>query len=346
MDPKQLLQQINFRRLTPIQVIGLCIGGLLVLGLVLKFATPTQETVNPEQFNVKIPEVKPTLTDNRQKLTITWNNSEPSVPKELHYYTVTTPLLDQDQVGQMAGILGFTSSQAINTNSNKDLVWVDGNRSLSVNLTTGPFSYSNPNATSSGHFVSDSDTIANAQSLLTNIFGNNNLKFTPDKTVTYYKVSTTGNTVTTIDKANIATVNFNETLKDFIYLTPSGDKGMVTMVITPNRQITFLQIFGGFQQVVESKPVPTLAYSQMTKIAENQAQRLTSGSTTNDESDILSQSSLSFSVNSVDIIYVGGVDNQTISPVYRLTGTLSGPTLTSRNASFAVPALDPATYSN
>lgn len=329
-------------------IIGLSLLLVFIAAVILRFLTPSPKapvTTTGQQTRIKSPDLSSPLGSTDQTLEIVWNNPQFTPPSSLPYYSSTTSLLNSQNVNDIAQTLGFTPDQRIPTNSLNNLIWIFDKLSLSINLPFGPLSFIDANDPPDFPPTPLDSQIASAQQNLTTLFPGAQFSNQPELTQ-YFTVDSDSNTLqpATAASAQLTRLSFTQSIDQYPYITSSPLTSPITMVLNNLNQIQQLQVIGGASQIDQaSDSLPLLTIDQLKQIAPQKARKLSSTSIET-EAAVSSQSSLTFTVEKLDLAYLSLPSDKTLQPVYRLTGILTGHGIDPTPATYFVPAFQSQYY--
>lgn len=311
----------------------------IALVLLILIIVQQQSHQTPLQSLPTIPPPSPSLPSPLpdRDLKIVWNITPPSLPKALPYYRSSPVTFNTQYTDNFTSYLGFAPNHLVSTNSRTRL-WINDQLSLNINLPHGPLTYVDSSTPDAIKPPSQEFLLQSATQHLSNIFPS--LEITPDtNTIKYLTTNpeTFTFTETTSDQAQFTLIGFRQVIESFPSITPSNTTTPITIILNNHGQIQQLEVTSIINQYQKiSDNISLLSIEKLMEIAPQQAIKI-STSKIDTETNLSKDKDQTLTVDQLDLVYLSLSNDNTLQPVFRLTGLLSTPS-TSTPAIFVVPA--------
>ena len=319
--------------------------GLLLLGLIIIYLfavrekAPSAITPSPSPAPiVVIPTIG--LAPTSQRLIINWNSLTFGTPEKLPFFTITAPLIDSQSISVIAATLGFSDNDLKPSLKTTSRFYVKNNLSLFASTVQNQvlFNAITPLPTKQG-FASPAVLQQKAETYLRQFFTGQS--FFPAGTdyffgssADYYPQKVTPN------KANLVRLSYRQELNGYPLLTTSAKNAIVSFTFDSNQILRSLEISGGFNTTEAGSQLALLDFNALKIQGPRLAVLLSLETTVDNKSLIDNQLSVTFDLDSLELIYFAKPDDRQIIPVFLLSGILKG-SFPDTPATYLVPAARP-----
>jgi len=300
--------------------------------------TPVR-TITPTTILNEFPKTNP-----QQSLTFTWNNQTIDQYKEIKLFSVTSPLIRQENILRIADLFGFKDTDKKKVLKTNNFRWGSENRTLFASIPQDQMFYTNKDIPSSSLPVLNDEKIkVNILGHLTALFGNavaNNL--TANSDIRLYKVTMdlsgiAKNVTASKPEATIYEISFRQTIETVPVVALSGTSDIVTISIDRNNNIVRFSVYGGLSDFKELTTSPSITTQQLKNISPVKAIRITAVVSDSIDEAYMNADQISLNVNKIELAYLQ--EGLSLHPVYLLYVDMTGKDLAKASAIYSVPAL-------
>lgn len=304
--------------------------GLVIVGVYFRLQTPATTPIS----ETPTPLIPPPNPDVTQKFTINWGSvTFPKVTSANIYQS--SSLLNRNLVLQLATSLGFSASHQVDTKTTTDFVYVNNDKSLTVNLPLGPLTFSDLTPPASKGFTNSDpkNEVLLAVSTLLGISPANLQAGTPE--FLFQPSASAPTKSSTHPQANLVKYSIHQVVDSMPIVSLTQSSATIDVILDNQYHVKQLEVYSPTNV---SNPISKtlLTSSQVKSIANTSASLLPTGSDIETSSSINQLENINFTVTNVSLVYY--LQDNSLVPVFRLDGTLilSG---TPTAASIIVPAL-------
>ena len=330
---------------------------ILVIVLLVIFNSPTKvpsispitEPVIPSSTPIRV--ITPTTilnafpkSESQQTLSFTWNNHTIDQYKEIKLFSVTSPLIRQENILRIADLLGFKDTDKKKVLKKNNYRWGSDNHTFFASVPQDQMFYASSIIPSSSiQATSDEKIKSNIFGHLTTLFGNavaNNL--TPNSDIRLYKITTDlsgmpNEVSASKPEATIYEMSFRQTIEDIPVVALSGTADIVTISIDRSNTLVKFSVYGGLSNFKQLTISPSITTQQLKNLSPTKAIRITSAGSVSMDEAYMNADQLSLSVNKIELAYLQ--EGLSLHPVYLLYVDITGKDLVKTSGIYSVSAL-------
>ncbi len=274
-----------------------------------------------------------------QILIINWSDVRIVSPKQLPYYTITSPLIDSNLIKNVAVSLGFSANDAKKTLTNSSYLYSKNNQSLFASTAQNQIQYTySASPSSTAGFPSLTRINQKVSAYLQQFFPNQTFQSTSEPEYFYTISNDTYPQRTTPAKSNLVRLNYQQTLNGYPFLTTATGNSIISFTYDSNQILHSIEISGGYLQTSANTNLNILDLPALKQIASQKAVSLSLDAITDVVAQIQNSAAVTLDVSDISLVYFATPSSSQILPVFLIKGQLKGNSFGAVRASYIVPA--------
>jgi len=302
---------------------------------------PVIPSITPSDYLASEPLPAENIFNPKQKIIFNWSNPTPQIPETMNGYKITVPLINPGTIAKTSEILGFTVADTIKTLNNTSFMWRNDKSSLFASIDQNQIFYTRSEIPSHTNTITRDDALVNSNLIINRLFGDTFTKNISNDISIRYLILVPGifDAKETSDptKANLIELGYRQTIDNFPVVALSTTPKVFTIVLDTQKNVYKIDVFGGFLGTEKTADIELIKYSELQLRAPEKSRRISAVASTSEETAFSKASTLNVTVKSVQLGYFQRSDNS-LFPVFLLSGTMSAKNMPDVAAEFFVPA--------